>query len=47
MTKLIKILFRRQLVSFGNYLLSSQRDKMIRHESSRSGVGHWDIENWN
>jgi len=46
MKTLIKLLFRKQLVSFGNYLLSSKRDSTIKNEVNKKSVGHWDIENW-
>lgn len=34
-----------KLVSFGNYLLSKERKKMVSPRS-RGDVGHWDLENW-
>lgn len=35
-----------ELVSFGNYLLSKQRNKSIKNEQSKHLVGDWDIANW-
>ncbi len=37
---------REDLISFGHYLLSPERDKTIRHSEVRHLVGHHDIENW-
>jgi hypothetical protein len=34
------------LISFGSYLLSTERAKTIRHEEVRDRVGHHDLENW-
>ncbi len=49
-------LSRKDLVSFGNYLLSKERRKCFEThpeppkgltlEERLSVVGHWDIENW-
>lgn len=48
-------LFREQLVSFGNYLLSPEREARIKNaakrrkqpvKEARSEVYHADIENW-
>lgn len=36
---------RKQLVSFGNYLLSEERNKTINPQV-KGGVNHADIENW-
>jgi hypothetical protein len=35
----------KQLVSFGNYLLSKERRKMVS-KLTKGSVGHWDTENW-
>ena len=35
----------KDIVSFGNYLLSADRKKMVS-KPSRGDVGHWDLENW-
>ena len=35
-----------ELISFGNYLLSEQRNKSVTNEQSKHLVGDWDIANW-
>lgn len=35
-----------ELVSFGKYLLSEQRNKSVTNEQSKHLVGDWDIANW-
>ena len=35
-----------ELISFGNYLLSEQRNKLVTNEQSKHLVGDWDIANW-
>ncbi len=45
-TKEKKIFTKQDLVSFGNYLLSQQREKTIVHKEVKRMVGHHDIENW-
>lgn len=34
------------LVSFGNYLLSDERNKNIGYEEAQHYVGDWDVSNW-
>lgn len=36
----------KDLVSFGSYLLSKEREKTIVHKEMINQVGHQDIENW-
>lgn len=38
--------YEKDLVSFGNYLLSDQRKKTIIHPEAEKLVGHHDLENW-
>lgn len=35
-----------QLVSFGNYLLSDERNSKLVTEVAKKYVGDWDLENW-
>ena len=35
-----------QLVSFGNYLLSDERNNRLVKEIAKQHVGDWDLENW-
>lgn len=35
-----------ELISFGNYLLSEQRNNSVTNEQSKHLVGDWDIANW-
>lgn len=41
-----KIYTEKDLVDFGNYLLSEQRNKTIESEEMKSVVGDWDLRNW-
>ena len=41
-----KIYTEKDLVDFGNYLLSEQRNKTIESEEMKSVVGDWDLANW-
>jgi len=41
-----KILTERDLVSFGNYLLSKKRDNSILNPEMKNLVGDWDLANW-
>lgn len=41
-----KIYTEKDLVDFGNYLLSEERNKTIESEEMKSVVGDWDIANW-
>lgn len=41
-----KIYTEKDLVDFGNYLLSEKRNKTIESEEMKSVVGDWDIANW-
>lgn len=41
-----KIMDEKDLVSFGNYLLSKERDETIVSEQNRGKVHQEDIENW-
>ena len=34
------------LVSFGNYLLSDERNNNIESEEAQRYVGDWDVSNW-
>lgn len=34
------------LVSFGNYLLSDERNNNIESEEAKHYVGDWDVSNW-
>lgn len=36
----------KELVSFGNYLLSKERDESISAPEMKSVVGDWDVRNW-
>lgn len=36
----------KDLISFGNYLLSEERKETIQDEELRDVVGDWDIANW-
>lgn len=36
----------KDLVSFGNYLLSEERNANIASEEAKKYVGDWDIANW-
>lgn len=36
----------KDLVSFGNYLMSDERDKTVKHETNKQAVTHADLENW-
>lgn len=35
-----------QLVSFGNYILSDERNSKLVTEVAKKYVGDWDLENW-
>lgn len=35
-----------QLVSFGNYILSGERNSKLVTEVAKKYVGDWDLENW-
>ena len=41
-----KVYTEKDLVDFGNYLLSEKRNKTIESEEMKSVVGDWDIANW-
>ena len=41
-----KIYTEKDLVDFGNYLLSEKRNETIESEEMKSVVGDWDIANW-
>lgn len=41
-----KIYTEKDLVDFGNYLLSEKRNETIKSEEMKSVVGDWDIANW-
>ena len=41
-----KIYTEKDLVDFGNYLLSEERNKTIESEEMKSVVGDWDLANW-
>lgn len=41
-----KVYTEKDLVDFGNYLLSEERNKTIESEEMKSVVGDWDIANW-
>lgn len=34
------------LVSFGNYLLSDERNNNIENKEAQRYVGDWDVSNW-
>lgn len=36
----------KDLVSFGNYVLSEERNANIASEENRNVVGDWDVANW-
>lgn len=36
----------KDLVSFGNYVLSEKRNESIENDEARKVVGDWDIANW-
>lgn len=36
----------KQLISFGNYLLSEERKKGFKDPESANHVGDWDLSNW-
>lgn len=35
-----------ELVDFGNYLLSKEREETLIHETNKRAVTHADLENW-
>lgn len=37
---------KKDLISFGNYLLSETRSNRIKSKENLNRVGDWDIENW-
>lgn len=41
-----KVYTEKDLVDFGNYLLSEERNKTIESEEMKSVVGDWDLANW-
>lgn len=41
-----KMYTEKDLVDFGNYLLSKKRNKTIESEEMKSVVGDWDLRNW-
>lgn len=41
-----KVYTEADLVSFGNYLLSEERDNTIDNKTLSRMVGDWDIQNW-
>ena len=41
-----KVYTEKDLVDFGNYLLSEKRNETIESEEMKSVVGDWDIANW-
>lgn len=36
----------KDLISFGNYLLSEERNSHIENEEMKNVVGDWDMANW-
>lgn len=41
-----KIYTEKDLIDFGNYLLSEKRNETIESKEMKSVVGDWDIANW-
>lgn len=41
-----KVYTEKDLVDFGNYLLSEERNETIESEEMKSVVGDWDLANW-
>lgn len=37
----------KELIDFGNYLLSEQRDNSVLDKDNKKIVGDWDLANWN